>query len=227
MSPSTELDVIALKVQQAYYEDGLADLFMGVIFLGLASVFTLLAHHITFLVFMIITLNPLFYGALIEAAKRRWVYPRAGYVKPKPFEETSTRGVLLILVLLASIVILPPVVLFIISGYAGLFFWLIWIAPPAFGLMIAIAPFTLARRYHLNRYYLFAILLPVIGLIVPWLNLTVPNAYAAFFTTFAIQTAIIGLLALLSGTVLFLRFLQRYPVEPTDHVEGENPHALV
>ena len=227
MSTSTELDAIALKVQQAYYEDGLADLFMGVIFLGLASLFTLLAHHVTFLVFMIILLNPLFYGPLIEAAKRRWVYPRAGYVKPKQLEETSTRGVLLILLLIVSIVIIPPVILFILSGYAGLFFWLIWIAPPGFGLLIAIGPFFLAYRYHLTRYYLFAILLPVIGVIVPWLNLSVPNAYAAFFTTFAIQTAIIGLLALLSGTVLFLRFLQRYPVEPTDHVEGENPHALV
>lgn len=227
MSTSTELDAIALKVQQAYYEDGLADLFMGVIFLGLASLFTLLAHHITFLVFMIIILNPLFYSPLIEAAKRRWVYPRSGYVKPKQLEETSTRGILLILLLIASIVIIPPVILFILSGYAGLFFWLIWIAPPGFGLLIAIGPFILARRYHLTRYYLFAILLPVIGVIVPWLNLSVPNAYAAFFTSFAIQTAIIGLLALLSGTVLFLRFLQRYPVEPTDHVEGENPHALV
>jgi len=29
MSTSTELDAIALKVQQAYYEDGLADLFMA------------------------------------------------------------------------------------------------------------------------------------------------------------------------------------------------------
>jgi hypothetical protein len=226
MSTSKELDAIALKVQQAYYEDGLADLFMGVIFIGLASVFTLLAHHVTFLVFMIITLNPLFYGPLIEAAKRRWVYPRVGYVKLKPFEETSTRGVLLILVLIASIVLLPPVVLFIISGYAGLFFWLVWIAPPGFGLLIAIGPFILARRYHLTRYYLFAILFPVIGVIVPWLNLTVPNAYAAFFTTFAIQTAIIGLLALVSGTVRFLQFLHRYPVEPTNPAEGENPHAL-
>ncbi len=226
MSTSTELDAIALKVQQAYYEDGLADLFFGVIFLGLASVFTLLAHHITFLVFMIITLNPLFYGPLIEAAKRRWVYPRAGYVKPKPSEETSTRGVLLILVLVASVVLLPPVVLFIISSYAGLFFWLIWIAPIGFGFAIAIGPFILARRYHLTRYYLFALLLPVIGVIVPWLNLTVPNAYAAFFTTFAIQTAITGLLALFSGTVLFLQFLHRYPVEPTEPAEGENPHAL-
>jgi hypothetical protein len=226
MSTSTELDAIALKVQQAYYEDGLADLFMGLIFLGLASAFTLLAHHITFLVFMIVLLNPLIYGHLIEVAKRRWVYPRAGYVKTKAFQETSTRGVLLILVLIASIVILPPVVLFILSGYAGLFLWLIWIAPSGFGLLIAIGLFILARRYHLTRYYLFAILLLVIGVIVPWLNLSVPNAYAAFFTTFAIQTAIIGLLALVSGIVRFLQFLHRYPVEPTDPAEGENPHAL-
>lgn len=224
MSTSTELDKLALKVQQTYYQDGLADLFMSVIFLGLAATVTLLAHNITFLVFMIITLNPLFYAPLIEAAKRRWVYPRVGYVKPKAIQETSTRGVLLIIVPIASILILPPVALFIISSFAGLFFWLIWIAPIAFGLLIAIGPFFIARKYHIIRYYLFALLLPIIGIIVPWLNLSVPNAYAAFLTTLAIQTAIIGLLALFSGTVLFLQFLHRYPIEPT---EGDNPHALI
>ncbi|MFW9831171.1 MAG: hypothetical protein ACFFD8_05305 [Candidatus Thorarchaeota archaeon] len=227
MSTSTELDKLALKVQQVYYADGLADIFMGVIFLGLASLFTLLAHAITFLWVIIITLNPLLYTPLIEAAKRRWVYPRVGYVKPRPLEETSIRGALLALVLIVSILILPPVVLFIISSYTGLFFWLTWIAPIGFGLMIAIGPFILARKYHITRYYLFAILLPVIGVIVPWLNLSVPNAYAAFFTTFAIQTVIIGLLALLSGTVLFFQFLHRYPVEPTEPIEGDNPHALI
>ncbi|MHA2426452.1 MAG: hypothetical protein ACXADB_00230 [Candidatus Hermodarchaeia archaeon] len=226
MSNSLELDAIALKVQQVYYEDGLADLFMGVIFLGLASVFTLLAHHITFLVFMIILLNPLIYGHLIEVAKRRWVYPRAGYVKHKAFEEISTPGVILILALVVTILILPATVLFIISSYSGLFLWLIWIAPFGFGLLISIGLFIIARKYHITRYYLFALLLPVIGAIVPWLNLSFPNAYAAFFTTFAIQTATTGLLALFSGTVLFLQFINRYPVEPTDPDEGENLHAL-
>ena len=227
MSSSTELDTIARKVQQVYYADGLADIFMGVIFLGLASVFTLLAEHITFLVFMIILLNPLIYGALIERAKQRWVYPRAGYVKPKSLQETSTTGALLVLVAIGCLLLLCAVVLFISSGYTGLFFWLIWLAPAGFGSMIAIGPFLIARKYHLVRYYLFAILPPLIGAIIPWLHLSFPTAYAAFFTTFAIQTAVVGLLALLSGTVLFLRFLHQHPVEPSETVEGENPHVTV
>jgi hypothetical protein len=221
-----ELDAIALKIQQAYYEDGLADLFMGLIFLGLASVFTLLAHNITFLVFMIVLLNPLIYGHLIEVAKRRWVYPRAGYVKHKPLQDISTQGVILILALVATLLILPVSILFIISSYSGLFFWLTWIAPLGFGSLISIGPFILARKHHITRYYLFSLLLPVIGAIIPWLNLSFPNAYAAFFTTFAIQTATTGLLALLSGTVLFFQFIHRYPIEPTAPDEGENTHAL-
>lgn len=227
MSTPTELDALARKTQQAYYEDGLADLFMGVLFLGLASLFTLIAHNIIIYVILILTLNPLFYGPLIEAAKRRWVYPRAGYVKPKPLDEPSTRKVLLALVPLLSIVILPPVIFFLISGFAGLFFWLTWIAPAMFGFLIALGFVLLARKYHITRYYLFALLLPVIGGIVPWLNLSVPTAYAAFFTTLALQTATIGLCALLSGTVLFVRFLHRYPVESIEPAEGENSNALL
>ncbi len=227
MATSTELDELALKVQQAYYEDGLADLFMGVIFLGLASFFTLLAYNITFLWVMIFTLNPLLYGVLIERAKQRWVYPRAGYVKPKASVETITLEAALVLVSIGVLLLLPAVVLFITAGYAGLFIWLIWLAPAEFGLLISIGPFIIARKYHIIRYNLFAVLPPLIGVIIPWLNLSFPNAYAAFFTTVAIQTAIIGLLALFSGAILFLRFLHRYPIEPTGPPEGENPHALV
>ncbi|MFX1404457.1 MAG: hypothetical protein ACFE9D_08310 [Promethearchaeota archaeon] len=227
MSTSTELDALALKVQQAYYEDGLADLFMAVILLGLAALLTLLAHNITFLWVMILTLNPLLYRPLIERAKQRWVYPRVGYVKPKPLEATSTRTAVLVLVSIMILLILPPVVLFIFSGYDGLFFWLIWIAPVTFSVLISIGLFIIARKYHVARYYLFAVLPPLIGILVPWLPLSFPSAYAAFFTTLAIQYAAIGLLALLFGTVLFLRFLHRYPVEHTESIEGETPHALL
>jgi len=228
MSTSTELDTLALKVQQAYYADGLADLFMGFILLGLAALFTLLAYNITFLLWLfIITLNPLIYGNLIERAKQVWVYPRAGYVKPKSYEETSTRGALLVLAVIGFLLLLTAIVLFILSGYAGLFLWLIWLAPTGFGLMVAIGPLIIARKHHLTRYYLFALLPPLVGVIIPWLHLSFPTPYAAFFTTVAIQTAIIGLLALCSGTFLFLRFLHRYPVEPIAPVEGENPHALL
>jgi len=228
MSNSTELDTLALKVQQAYYADGLADLFMGFILAGLAALFTLLAYNIIFLLWLfIIALNPLIYGNLIERAKQVWVYPRAGYVKPKSYEETNTRGALLVLAVIGFLLLLSAVVSFILSGYSGLFLWLIWLAPAGFGLMIAIGPLIIARKHHLARYYLFALLPPIIGAIVPWLHFSFPTPYAAFFTTVAIQTAIIGLLALCSGTFLFLRFLHRYPVEPIDPAEGENPHALL
>jgi hypothetical protein len=226
MQTSTELNAIARKVQQAYYEDGLADIFMGVLLLGLAAFITLLAYHIYFLVFMILALNPLFYIPLIERAKQRWVYPRAGYVKPKPLQETSTRGAVLVLFAIVLLVIIPAVTFFILSSYTGLFFWLVWMAPATLGLLISIGPFFIAYKYHIARYYLFAVLPPPIGAIVPWLNLSFPSAYAAFFTTLAIQFAIVALLALFSGIVLFLRFLRRYPVEPTDSAEGEKPHVL-
>ncbi|MFX1510188.1 MAG: hypothetical protein ACFFBR_07800 [Promethearchaeota archaeon] len=226
METTTKLDELARKVQRAYYEDGLADLFMGIIFLGIASLCTLLAYNVTFLWIIILTLNPLFYLPLIERAKQRWVYPRAGYVKPKPYQKMSTRVVVLILVFAIILLFLPPMALFLLSSYAGLFFWLIWIAPVTMSVLISIGPFVIAHRYHIGRYYLFALLLPVIGVIVPWLNLSFPSAYAAFFTTLAIQTAVFGLLGLLSGTVLFLRFLHRYPVESIDPAEGENLHAF-
>ena len=226
MSTAQELAKLARQVQQAYYEDGLADIFLGVIFLGLAAFFTLLASGITFLWIMILALNPLFFIPLIERAKQRWVYPRAGYVKPKPLPETNTCKALLVLTSGVLLLILPALGLFLVSGYAGLFFWLSWIAPTTFGLLMSIGLFYIAYKHHITRYYLFAVILPLIGAIVPWLDLSFSSAYAAFLTTLTFQFAITSLFALFAGTVLFLRFLHRYPIEATDAAEGETLYAL-
>ena len=220
-----ELDELALKVQQVFYEDGLADTFMGGILLLLAALILLISHSTFFIVFAILIFNPLIYKALIDKAKQRWVYPRAGYVKPKPLHTPTRRDNLLGVALILTLLFAPILVLLASYSYPGLLIWVTWVAPVSLGLLLSIGPFIVARKYHLYRYYLFAILPPLIGVIIPWLNLSFPSLYAAYFTTLTIQTSIVGLLALISGTMLLIRFIHRYPIEPTQQTDGEHSHA--
>lgn len=227
MSTSLELDELARKVQQAFYADGLADIFMGGILLLLAALILLISHSAFFIVIAIVIFNPIFFKALIDKAKHRWVYPRAGYVKPKPLQTPTRRDNLLGVALILTLLFAPILVLFVSYSYPSLIIWATWIAPVSLGLLISIGPFIVARKYHIYRYYLFAILPPLIGVIIPWLNLSFPSLYAAYFTTLAIQTSIVGLLALLSGTMLLIRFINRYPIEPTQQTDGDRTNALL
>lgn len=227
MSTSMELDELALKVQQAFYADGLVDIFMGGILLLLAALILLVSHSAVFLVIALVIFNPIFHKSLIDKAKQRWVHPRAGYVKLKPLQESNGRDTILGLALVLTLLLGPIIVLFLLYGYAGIFLCMIWVAPVSLGLLLSIGPVIVARKYHIHRYYLFAVLPPLIGVIIPWLSLPLPSLYAAVSTTLAIETGIVGLLALLSGTVLLVRFIHRYPIEPTEQTDSEHSHALL
>jgi hypothetical protein len=226
-SLSAELDTLALRVKQACFEDGLADIFMGGILLLLAFALFAVRVSIVFVIFFIVFVNPLFLSRILQAAKERWVYPRVGYVKPKEFQETNQRNSLLALALILSIIFVPLIALVALYNFTGLVTWLVWIAPVSLGVLLAIGPFIAARKYRLKRYYLFAILLPLIGFVIPWLNLSFVSIYVALLTTLVIEFTIVGTLALLSGAVLFLRFIRRYPVESTDLIQGDNDNAFL
>lgn len=227
MSTSMKLDELALKAQQAFYADGLADIFIGGILLLVAALILLISHSVIFLVIALVIFNPIFYKALIDKAKQRWVYPRAGYVTPKPLQTPTRRDNLLGAALILTLLFGPILVLLASFSYPGLIIWVSLIAPVSLGLLFSIGPFLVARKYRIFRYYLFALLPPLIGFIIPWLNLSFPSVYAAVFTTIVIETGFVGILALLSGIVLLLRFIHRYPIEPTELAEGESINALL
>ncbi len=238
MESTRELDNLARRVQQTYYEDGLADLFMGAFMLLFAVVLLAVSElHASpsSPSVAIIILPPIFssfalsclFAYLIEAAKKRFVYPRAGYVKVKPLQEGTRRDNIAGLILILTILLGPIIVAVVLAGLPGMIFWLNWVAPVSLGILLGIGPMIVARKYHLKRYYLFAVLPAIIGLLAPWVPTGIPSIYAVFFLTFGIELAAVGSLAAISGLVLFLRFLLRYPIEPVDIEEGDNPSAIL
>jgi hypothetical protein len=238
MDSTQELDELALKVKQTYYQDGLADLFMGG-FMLLFAVFLAAAWEIQMLPTSLSTapviLPPIFvsfalmflFAYLIEAAKKRWVYPRTGYVKLQPVEEATRRDSILGILLILSLLFGPLIFTAVFFGPLGLDALVSWGIPVSVGLLLGIGPMVVARKYQLKRYYIFAVLPGIIGLVLPWFITSMVSIYARLFFTLAIELATVGFIAALSGLVLFFRFLRRYPVQPVDLKEGDVPSALL
>lgn len=238
MESTQELDELALRVKQTYYHDGLADLFLGG-FLLLFSVFFLALFEMHIIPIdtstALIILPGVFcsfglvlgFAYLIEAAKKRWVYPRTGYVKVLPLQESTRRDNILSAVLILTILFGPLIVTVLFLGPQGLDVLVTWVIPVSLGTLLGIGPMLVARKYQLKRYYLFAVLPALMGLLVPLLITSIVSIYARLFFTLAVELATVGSLAGLSGLVLFFRFLRRYPIEPVDIQEGDTPSALL
>jgi hypothetical protein len=89
MSIKLDLKEIERRANYAAYQDGLMEIFMGlflVIFGG--ALMTNVKLGVPFIVLVI------FFGwPLIERIKKRYIYPRSGYVKLPPNPDTTGRGI--------------------------------------------------------------------------------------------------------------------------------------
>ena len=68
-------------------------------------------------------------------------------------------------------------------------------------------PFWLGQTYGLVRGYVFAALLLIGGIAIPALGI------ATGYNAVGLECLVLGLLSLVSGAIMFGRFLRRYPAE--------------
>ena len=80
--------------------------------------------------------------------------------------------------------------------------------------MMAFGPFWLGQTYGLVRGYVFAALLVLGGIAIPVLGI------ATGYDAVGLECLLLGLLSLISGGILFARFLRRYPVEEALDASG-------
>jgi len=156
-----------------------------------------------FTVFLVFLLNPLF-----ERAKNRFIYPRIGYVKLREAEGSDPKGIV-IGVIGFVVVLLVAVGLFMLlmGKERGWSFWLNYFVPGLSGFMMAIGPFWLGQTYGLKRAYVLAVLFLLGGILIPVLGIA--TGYAAV----GLECSLGGLISLISGTIMFTRFLRKYPLE--------------
>ena len=165
MSINLDLKEIERRANYAAFQDGLTEMFMGLFlfFYGGSLATKSLPAGIAF-----ILVTVFFSRSLIERIKKRYIYPRTGYVKLPEDPHATAKGigisaVIMIVVLLAVMGISMAV----LGQNPGMNFFLTYIVPPASGFMLAIGPFWLGQTYGLKRGYFWAAFFIIGGIAIP------------------------------------------------------------
>jgi hypothetical protein len=196
MSQNLDLKEIERRVHQSVFQDGLMEIMMGgfllpsllVIFLG----------------------NP-----LLERAKKRYVYPRIGYVKLRPEKEADPKGIVVAAIVFVVILLGSGLFTLAIGKDRGWAFWFKYFLPGSTGFMLAIGPFWLGETYGVRRGYVFAALFLLSGIVIPVLGI------ASGYEAVGFECLLVGVISLISGVIMFTRFLRKYPL-PTEAVPDGN-----
>lgn len=150
---------------------------------------------------------------LIERIKQRYIYPRSGYVKLPDDPHTTGKGIAIsALVMVMALLGVMAISMMILGQKPGINFFLTCIVPPASGLMLAIGPYWLGQTYGLVRGYFLAVLFILGGIAMPLFDI------ASGYEAVGLLCTVIGLIALIMGGFMFVRFLRKYPPEEVGYV---------
>ena len=184
------------RTQQYWFEDGLVELLMGLLFMVLSILFwwqvssdSKYAPLVGGIAMpFIITLGAILMGVTLRWLKQRFVYPRTGYITyAKPTNKQRSMSLLV-----GAVIGAVMAVLIIQLDLANLGTALIGVAV-GFGL------FMLGNRVGLMRFHLLAVWSVVVGVTISYLQVdeSMASTYALGF---------IGLGLLVSGVLVFWRY---------------------
>ncbi|MFC2002129.1 hypothetical protein ACFLUZ_06500 [Chloroflexota bacterium] len=199
MENDKDLKELEKKVFMSYFKDGLWDIYGALMLLGfgLAMVtgwdYLMLAFAVLAVVLLLV---------------RKWiVVPRLGQVKFSTERQTKTKRSILIAVVIGTFTMIIGVVFFMLSTTNSMPEWLdIWMNDyflAAFGGVLALLVMVAAYVVGVWRYYIYAVLTFIAFVLASILR---PNDMEA------IPILIAGGIILISGAVILMRFLRKYPL---------------
>jgi hypothetical protein len=167
------------------------------------------------IVFIVIAI--FFAKPLIERVKKRYIYPRIGYVKLPEDPNATGKGIAIAaLVFVVLLLGAMGISMLVLGTENGVDFFLTYIVPPATGVMFAIGPYWLGQTYGLLRGYVWAALFVLGGIAMPVFQI------ASGYQAVGLLSTMMGLLTLTTGTIMFVRFIRKYPAEPVEIEEVPN-----
>jgi len=203
MAQNINLKELEKKAYRDSQQDGLMELMMGLILMAFGGFF-----YSTVFVFYILLI--LFSGRIVESIRKRYTYPRIGFVKfPQENHKHNLTGVFLFE--FAVIVIIFTLISLFgdVTDYSQ---WVKW-SPLFFG-MILVGPFAhVASKSGSVRYTGYAIMSLILGGFFSLIE------FGSGCTGLILYLVFIGGFLVLSGLVLFICFLRKYPL-PEKEVSG-------
>ena len=205
MSATLDLREIERKVQRSFFQDGVMEILVGfyLMMTGLMVQGTMSAAFSALLMFL--------FKPAWEALKRRFIYPRIGYVKFRPEKDVDGKAFGRGIIALAIIAVTSPFVSMLILGKApGWAFWTRRFLPFFMGFITSIGPWVAAKKLGVPRWYAFSALCVIAGLAVPYLGME------SIYEPIGIEFIVIGGVALVTGLVMFIYFLVKHPVQAVE-----------
>ena len=213
MSTKLDLKEIEQRANYAAYQDGLMEIFMGmflVIFGGALA--TNVGIAMPFIAFVILFAKP-----LMEGIKKRYIYPRAGYVKLPEDPNTSAKGIgIAVIAMIVTLLGAMGISMALLGQEPGLNFFLTYIVPPVTGFMLAIGPYWLGQTYGLVRGYIWAALFFLGGIAMPVFGI------ASGYEAVGLLCTVVGLIILVTGSIMFVQFIRNNRAEPIEINEVSN-----
>jgi len=208
MSINLDLKEIERRANYAAFQDGLTEIFMGLFlfFYGGSLATRSLPAGVVFI------LATVFFGkSMLERIKKRYIYPRTGYVKLPGDPHATGKGIAMsAVVMIVALLGAMAISMAIMGQELGLNFFLTYIVPPASGFMLAIGPYWLGQTYGLRRGYVWAVLFVLGGIAIPVFNI------ASGYEAVGLLCTVIGLITLVTGSFMFVQFIRRNPPQNLD-----------
>lgn len=217
MTQKINLKEIERRANYAAFQDGVMEIMLGVLLIFFGGAMSSKGTLTPLIVFAIFAANP-----ILNRIKARYIYPRVGYVKLPQEEQKDTKGIgIAALVFVIFLLVSLGISSWIMGAQAGKDFWMTFILPPFTGFMMAFGPFWLGQTYGLVRGYVFAAIFLILGIVIPVFG------FASGYEAVGLICSIQGIIILITGIIMFTRFLRRYPPVQGElfYEEGESPNA--
>lgn len=213
MSVKLNLDEIKRRANYSVFQDGLMEIVLGTFLLLYGSSLTIQSFP-----WFIVVLVAVFLGKpALERIKAKYIYPRTGYVKMPPEPKSTGKGIAITaLVSVILLVGLMALSMFAMGRSEGLLFFLTYIVPPVSGVLMAIGPVWMGQKYGMMRGYIWAALFFLSGFAMPLFNIAI--GYEAV----GLMCTIVGLVILLTGSIIFINFLRSNEPQTIEYQDSAN-----
>jgi hypothetical protein len=213
-----DIEKIEKRTIQSFYEDGFAEIAIGLVFLLLGGYFfaqasipekTTVGGILTSVFILVVVSAGFLVNRLLRFLKRRITYPRTGYVAFKKKEQSPKRRIATAVV--AMIISASLAALYRISPSLRILY------PALNGILFAVAVLLFASKVGLVRFFVLAAASAVIGF-------AVTAAGIGDFKGISLYYLLFGAAVLVSGLAALIVYIRRFPRSSPDASEGPDAH---
>ena len=209
MTNISNLSKLEQEIYRSIMKDGLMEIFLGLTLLILSNVYYN-TWSISIMVLFVIIIFP----KATDKIRERYIYTRIGYVKVKPDTDFELFNFVIFMVTIFSLA--GILILLLPNGYDETDnLYRIW--PFILGMVMFGPAMHLQEKTGQDRYLFMGVLPTISGLLIT--TLSVIDEPWDKFEGIRIFTILWGLISLLFGAMMFIRFIKTHPIMEDVEVE--------